>query len=313
MNKLFEKGAKLLGIERNTTTHSEKCLSAMGALISMMGCYWITLYSLPPNSGPVFVASMAASAILLFAIPHGALSQPWPLVMGHMVSASIGIIFYDCFGNSMISASLAVGLSVFIMYYLGCLHPPGGATAYFVVTAGQDVHALGFDFLWLIILANVVCLLVLAILFNLFFHWRRYPAYLFQKSNDQVSSALQLTFTQEDVAAALHEINSFIDVTPEDLTNIFEHALQHAQKHHQKITKIEAGKFYSNGLLGKDWQVYKVISCEKGKVSTYTVAGKNNSNEKRTWRLNHFKRVIQQEVYSQGQHWVRSNSIIANA
>lgn len=37
------------------------------------------------------VASMGASAVLIFAVPHGALSQPWPVLGGHLVSALVGV------------------------------------------------------------------------------------------------------------------------------------------------------------------------------------------------------------------------------
>ncbi|MFY0641324.1 MAG: HPP family protein [Bermanella sp.] len=312
MNKLINECIKTLGIESNTTSHSEKCLSALGAFISMMCCYGITQYSLSPDDSQLFIASMAASAVLLFAVPHGALSQPWPLVMGHIVSGVIGVACYQTLGDSITSVSLAVSLSIIIMYYLGCLHPPGAATAFFVVTAGEDVHALGFDFIWLIIMTNVLCLLITAILFNGFFHWRRYPAHFFKLSSARPFNMANPAFSQDDVAAALHQVNSFIDITPDDLTSIFEHALQHAQQNQQTIKTIEAGKFYSNGLLGRDWQVFEVLSCDKSKVQTCIVAGKGNQSELRIWRLKEFKRAVQQEVKSQGQHWLRPSNTIEN-
>ena len=40
---------------------------------------------------PWVVASMGASAVLLFAVPNGPLSQPWSFVVGHLLSAFVGI------------------------------------------------------------------------------------------------------------------------------------------------------------------------------------------------------------------------------
>lgn len=313
MNQFIRVCIKTLGLEGNTTSHSEKYLSTIGAFIGMAGCYAITQYFVSPESSHLFMASMAASAVLLFAVPHGALSQPWPLIMGHTVSAIIGIYCYQSFDNTLFSTSLAVSLSVLIMYYLRCLHPPGAATAFFIVTSDAEVHTLGFDFIWLIIGANIFCLLIVAIVFNGFFHWRRYPVYLYQIQHPQRTNPTRLVFSQEDMAAALHHVNSFIDVTPEDLSTLFEYALQHAQKSQQPINKIESGKFYSNGLLGHDWQVFEVLSCEKGKVHTHTVAGKDNLQTHQVWRLKDFRKVVQQEVRAHGQHWVRKQSITANA
>lgn len=229
LNRFINEFIKTLGIENPTTSHSEKFISAIGVFISMAGCYSITQYWLSPESTRLFVASMAASAVLLFAIPHGALSQPWPLVMSHILSAIIGVACYQQFGNTLLSACIAVGLSVLVMYYSGCLHPPGGATAFFAVTSGADVHNLGFDFVWLVIAANIACLLVVAILYNGLFHWRRYPAHLFQ-TEDAVKPALsQLDISPEDLTAALEHANSFVDVTPDDLLSIYEFAYNHAQ------------------------------------------------------------------------------------
>ena len=231
IHRFIKECMKTLGVENNTTSHSEKYISAIGVFISMAGCYQITQYSLSAESTHLFVASMAASAVLLFAVPHGALSQPWPLIMGNILSAVIGVACYKFLGNTLISACVAVSVSVLVMYYLGCLHPPGGATAFFAVTSGADVHTLGFDFVWLVIAANIACLLVVAIVYNGFFHWRRYPAHLFQatdakKDNASIASAglASAEISEEDITVALQQTNSFIDVTPDDLMAIFESA-----------------------------------------------------------------------------------------
>lgn len=233
MKRFIQECIKTLGVERNTTSHSEKYISAVGVFISMAGCYLITQHSLSEESTHLFVASVAASAVLLFAVPHGALSQPWPLVMGNILSAIIGVTCYKYLGNTLISACIAVSTSVLLMYYLGCLHPPGGATAFFIVTAGADVHALGFNFVWLVIAANVICLLVIAILYNGLFHWRRYPAHFFQvadtKKTNSLASASAFSISEDNITAALQQTNSFIDVTPDDLIAIFESASQHAE------------------------------------------------------------------------------------
>lgn len=228
LKRFYSELIKTLGVESPSTSHSEKFISAIGAFISMVGCYFITQSHLSSESAHVFVASMAASAVLLFAVPHGALSQPWPLVMGHFLSAAIGITCYKYLGNTLVSASFAVSLSVLLMYYLGCLHPPGGATAFFAVTSGADVHSLGFDFIWLVIMTNVACLLVVAIIYNSLFHWRRYPIHLFQPNEVKKGIPSSFNISPEDIKAALQKTNSFIDVTPDDLLTIFEQASEHA-------------------------------------------------------------------------------------
>ena len=236
--RFFNELIKTLGIERNTLSHREKFISSIGVFISMAGCYFITQHSLSDESTHLFVASTAASAVLLFAVPHGALSQPWPLIMGNLLSAIIGVTCYKYLGNTLISACIAVSISVLVMYYLNCLHPPGGATAFFAVTSGADVHALGFEFVWLVIAVNIAFLLVIAIAYNGLFHWRRYPAHLFQGAEAKkiqpaaplfFNTDSTLTISAEDITVALQKSHSFVDATADDLIAIFESASQHAK------------------------------------------------------------------------------------
>jgi len=67
-------------------------------------------------AGAVVVASMGASAVLLFAVPHGPLSQPWALLGGHQVSAFIGVSCAMLIPETVLAAGTAVGLSIAAMH-----------------------------------------------------------------------------------------------------------------------------------------------------------------------------------------------------
>jgi CBS domain-containing membrane protein len=47
----------------------------------------------PPLQGfnPWFVAPMGASAVLLFAVPASPLAQPWSIIGGNLVAATVGV------------------------------------------------------------------------------------------------------------------------------------------------------------------------------------------------------------------------------
>ena len=79
---------KYLGIQKDTTAHKEKFISAIGGFLGIFLILHITNYFVPGIAGALIVASMGASAVLLFAVPHGPLSQPWPLIGGHIISRS---------------------------------------------------------------------------------------------------------------------------------------------------------------------------------------------------------------------------------
>ena len=132
---------RFAGIGANTSGHLEKWVSGAGGLAGILGVVLISQTYLGLTGGAGLVASMGASAVLLFAVPHGPLSQPWALVGGHLVSAVIGVACARLDTPPFVAAALAVALAICAMYYLRCIHPPGGATALTAVAGGQSVHA----------------------------------------------------------------------------------------------------------------------------------------------------------------------------
>ena len=68
----------------------QKCLSALACFCAILLTGWITRLTLDGQS-PVLVASMGASAVILFAIPNSPLAQPWPFLGGQLLSAAIGV------------------------------------------------------------------------------------------------------------------------------------------------------------------------------------------------------------------------------
>jgi len=268
LKHLFQEGRLLLGIERNTTSHSEKFISALGALLGILCVYWCMRWAFPHGfmhtAGTlIMVTSMGASAVLLFAVPQGALSQPWALMGGHLLSALVGVSCQQLFPEKTWTPALSVGLAVGVMHYMRCIHPPGGATALAAVIGGAEIHQLGFYYLLMPVAINVVSILLLALFFNAWFPWRRYPAHLTRRALAKPSQAAERQFelTQEDFSAAMEALNSYVDVTSESLTQLLELAKQHAEKNitHPKV--ITAGHFYSNGKLGNLWSVRQVIDA----------------------------------------------------
>lgn len=256
-----------LGIERNATSHGEKWISGIGALLGIVSVYWVTHWAFPAGfmgstGGYLMLASMGASAVLLFAVPQGALSQPWAVVGGHLISAGIGVSCQQLLPEHSWTPALAVGLAVGAMHYLRCIHPPGGATALAAVIGGADVHALGYHYLLMPVAINVAAILLMAVAFNAFFPWRRYPAHLHRRRRESLitqPAGRQFELTQEDFSAAMAQLNSYVDITSENLTELLELAKQHAEKNITHPERIVPGNYYSNGKLGKLWSVRQVL------------------------------------------------------
>lgn len=315
---LLYEARSYLGIERSTTSHSEKIISALGALLGILTVYWLTRWVFPQgylNTAGNFlmVTSMGASAVLLFAVPHGALSQPWPVFGGHLISAFVGVTCHQFFPHESWTGALAVGLAVGAMHYLRCIHPPGGATALAAVIGGSEVYALGYHYMLMPILINVVAILLMALVFNAFFSWRRYPAHFSRRhkvSGGTKPAERQFELTHEDFAAAMEELDSYVDVTAEGLTELLELAKQHAEKNITHPEHIIAGHFYSNGKLGNLWSVRQVIDASmnddpvKDKVIYKVLAGAG-AYDTGICRRGEFKQWARFEVVQQNGRWIK--------
>jgi CBS domain-containing membrane protein len=209
-----------------SVSEREHWISAAGGLLGILVVLWVGQVWIGGHAGMLVIASMGSSTVLLFAAPHGAMSQPWPVFGGHMVSALIGVTCARWLGDdTMLTASLAVALSIAAMYSLRCLHPPGGATAMYAVLGGETVHALGYAYLFSPVLLNVMVLLVVAVAFNYPFAWRRYPQYWHRRSQAVAETAEKSMIPHSSLVYALSQIDTFVDVSEEDLQRIYALAL----------------------------------------------------------------------------------------
>ena len=300
----------------------QKLISAFGGFISIGGILWLTSLlieagTLDPSSGILVIASMGASAVLLFAVPHGALSQPWAVVGGHIISGAIGISCFKLFGNSFVVAGLAVGIAIGAMYYLRCIHPPGGATALTVVMGGSVITDLGYQYLWVPIAVNLVAILVISVLFNGLFAWRRYPAHLghiFKKPLRVKPKDRQFELTHEDFAAAMQDLDSYVDITPEGLADLLELAKQHAERDIIHPSEIIAGRLYSNGKIGSVWSIRQVtdISSSRSQIElnqvSYKVLAGDESGQTNVCSHYDFHQWARFEVIKQQQQWIKVDS-----
>jgi CBS domain-containing membrane protein len=140
--------------------------AVMGSSIAIYCIFKVSNWIIGTESANIILSSMGASAILLFYLPKGELSQPWPVFGGHISSALIGVSCAHIFAEPAIAASIAVGLAIIIMHYLRCLHPPGGATALTAIIGGESVQQLGYQFVIAPVLLNVLIILLINWIFN---------------------------------------------------------------------------------------------------------------------------------------------------
>ncbi len=118
------------------------------------------------------------------------------------------------------------------MQQFKCIHPPGSATAFTAVMGGSAIHQLGFGFVLFPVLINAVVMVLLAVLINYTFHWRRYPnAFTRPVQHPQPSSRQDNSLpTHEDIIAANRSLDSFVDISEDELIRFVELLKSHPGK-----------------------------------------------------------------------------------
>jgi CBS domain-containing membrane protein len=145
----------------------------VGGAIAIGSVLLVSRWCLGLTDAALLVASMGASAVLLFGVPEGALSRPWSVFGGHVISAFIGVGCAWGIPDPSSAAPLAVGLAIVAMSVCRCTHPPGGATALSAVIGGPAVHEMGIQYVFTPVLLNACVMLTVAWLFHL--PTERYP------------------------------------------------------------------------------------------------------------------------------------------
>lgn len=189
------------------------------------------LHFLPQPQFPLLLlGSMAASAVLLYAVPHSPLAQPWNLVGGHLISALAGWLTISLVHDPLAAAGLAVGSAIFLMYVLNCLHPPGAATALTLVLGASQFQQMGLLWTALIVAANAGISLLLALLLNNALPRRRYPQLQTVRTPPTpAEKSVMIIPEQPDLEWALTQTDSALDISVEDVTEIYWLAQQRAQ------------------------------------------------------------------------------------
>ena len=295
--------------------HTERLISGVGGLLGILAVSLVSTYGLDAQGAALLIGSMGASAVLLFAVPHGALSQPWPVFGGHIVSALVGVATFQFIGDTVVAAAVAVGVAIGVMYYLRCLHPPGGATALTFIVGGESVHQLGYHFVLMPVATNAAIILVCAILVNYPFKWRRYPVgWWREKTAASAKAGANEGLSRDNLAYALRELGSFIDVTEEDLQRIFSLASAHAELPHMGPDDIRLDGHYSNGRYGEEWSVRHVVDQslrgdpEKDQVIYRVVAGKDRRAAGVASRAD-FARWARHEVVRNENSWQKRECV----
>ncbi|QWE10852.1 HPP family protein [Polynucleobacter sp. es-EL-1] len=160
-----------LGGDQPPVSWVERIRSVFGALIGL-GLVLLVAKYLRDLSGldEWLMASLGASALLVFALPQSPMAQPWAVIAGNTLSALVGISVVHLVGEPLIALPLAASLSILGMFILRCLHPPAAAVALIAVLGGMLHYRYAF---FPVMVDSILLVMVGAIYSNL--TGKKYP------------------------------------------------------------------------------------------------------------------------------------------
>ena len=94
----------------------------------------------------VVIASIGATAFIVFTMPRNITAAPRRVIGGHIIGFICGSAFAFIPHSTILPAaivySLAVGTTIFLMVALDAEHPPAGGTALGVAITGFSIHVM---------------------------------------------------------------------------------------------------------------------------------------------------------------------------
>ena len=160
------------------------------------------------------MAPLGASAAQVFAVPGSPMSQPWPIVGGHALSALAGVLAYQFLGHTALAAGVAVALAAAFMLLTRSLHPSGGGTALFMVISQTG----DYGFILFPVIINAAVLVTIAIAYH------RLTGHAYPQ-RQRAAKAHQLAlhrFDPSDLEAALLGYDQALDISREDVERLIE-------------------------------------------------------------------------------------------
>jgi CBS domain-containing membrane protein len=217
-----------------TVKWPERLRSGFGALIGLALTGALMHFTLKDGVAvPLLVAPMGASAVLLFGVPASPLAQPWSIIGGNLVSATVGVTCALLINDPILAAGVAAGVAICAMFTLRCVHPPSGAVALTAVLGGPAIHSLGYGFVFEPIAAQSFVLLGSALAYHAI-TGHRYPHAAARtepnaKTHAKAAAGLpaqpaQPGFSRADLEAVLKQRTEMLDIAPDDLEAVLREA-----------------------------------------------------------------------------------------
>ena len=145
--------------------------STLAGIFSIITIGVLTILTYKTSYGIFLIASFGSTMVLLYGYPESPFAQPKNIILGHFLTALIGIIFLNFVPLPIfLNIPLAVGFGVMFMILLKVTHPPAGGNPIIVI-----IGSVSFDYLLTPVLIGSMIVVMFGVIINKFLFKKEYP------------------------------------------------------------------------------------------------------------------------------------------
>ena len=145
--------------------------SISAGIFSILTIAVLTVLTYKTSFGIFLIASFGSTMVLLYGYPESPFAQPKNIILGHFLTALIGIIFLNFIPLPIfINIPLAVGFGVMFMILFKVTHPPAGGNPIIVI-----IGSVSFDYLLTPVLIGSIIVVIFGVIINKFLFKKEYP------------------------------------------------------------------------------------------------------------------------------------------
>ena len=145
--------------------------STLAGIFSIITIGVLTFLTYKTSYGIFLIASFGSTMVLLYGYPESPFAQPKNIILGHFLTALIGIIFLNFVPLPIfLNIPLAVGFGVMFMILFKVTHPPAGGNPIIVI-----IGSVSFDYLLTPVLVGSIIVVMFGVIINKFLFKKEYP------------------------------------------------------------------------------------------------------------------------------------------
>jgi len=145
--------------------------SVLAGIFSIITIGILTILTYKTSYGIFLIASFGSTMVLLYGYPESPFAQPKNIILGHFLTAFIGVVFLNFIPLPIfINIPLAVGFGVMFMILFKVTHPPAGGNPIIVI-----IGSVSFDYLLTPVLIGSIIVVMFGVIINKFLFKKEYP------------------------------------------------------------------------------------------------------------------------------------------